>query len=655
MVFTIIFWRNIKVEEDIFFQNSVPPDNSFITGVTSFLPFAGNFRYPFEFHLKEGHHTYHIKRRNVPKMKEKRYEYKISLLLKRFIPYYKPYTGTLIKDLICAALTTGCDLVLPMIMRQLTSTGINDPAMLTLHLILRMAGLYFVLKVVECAASYYMANTGHVMGVKMETDMRRDAYGHLMKLSDRYYNNTKVGQIMGRITNDLFDVTEFAHHCPEEFFIAGIKALGAFIVLGSINLSLTLIVFLIIPVMLVCCIGINQWERAAFRKQRVQIGELNARIEDSLLGQKVVKAFANEDIEEEKFEADNAALLGIKTKTYKYMGIFQTSTRAFDGLMYLAVVLAGGLFLIKGKVSPADLVAYIMYVSTLIATIRRIVEFAEQFQRGMTGIERFLQIMDADIEISDRDGALEMKNPRGEIAFENATFEYSDDHNEVFRNLNLSIHPGEKVALVGPSGSGKTTVCNLIPRFYDLIDGCVTIDGVDVRDYTVHSLRRNIGIVQQDVYLFSGTVYDNIVYGRPGASREEVIEAAKKAGAHEFISDLKDGYDTYVGERGVKLSGGQKQRISIARVFLKNPAIIILDEATSALDNESEYEVAQALSELSVGRTTLTVAHRLSTIRDSDRIFVLTDQGIEEEGTHEQLLEAGGIYHRLYRMAEKMK
>ena len=590
---------------------------------------------------------------NDPGRRER--EYHTGTLLKRFVSYYKPYKKTLFMDLLCAALTTVCDLVLPMIMRTITSTGMESPELLTMHLILRLAGFYFLLKIVECSASYYMADMGHVMGAKMETDMRRDAYAHLMQLSDRYYNNTKVGQIMGRITNDLFDVTEFAHHCPEEFFIAAIKATGAFLVLGSINLPLTLIIFIMIPIMLCCCIAINQWERAAFRRQRYQIGELNARIEDSLLGQKVVKAFANEAIEQDKFEYDNVKFLGIKSKTYQYMAIFQTSIRIFDGLMYLSVVLAGGLFLVLKKVEPADLVAYVMYVSTLIATIRRIVEFAEQFQRGMTGIERFLQIMDADIDIFDYDGAREMVNPKGEICFEDASFEYMDDHNTVFEHLNLTIHPGEKVALVGPSGSGKTTMCNLIPRFYDVTGGRVTIDGVDVKDYTVQSIRKNIGIVQQDVYLFSGTVYDNISYGKPGASREEIVEAAKKAGAHEFISHLKDGYDTYVGERGVKLSGGQKQRISIARVFLKDPAIIILDEATSALDNESEFEVAKALNELAVGRTTLTVAHRLSTIRDSDRIFVLTENGIEEEGNHDELMDQKGIYYKFYQMAERLR
>jgi ATP-binding cassette subfamily B protein len=563
--------------------------------------------------------------------------------------------GTMMKDFICAALTTVCELVLPMIMRYITNTGMNNIELLTVRTILGLASFYFWLKVVECLANYYMADMGHVMGAYIETDMRRDAYAHLQTLSNRYYNNTKVGQLMGILTSDLFDVTEFAHHCPEEFFIAAIKAIGAFIILSFINVPLTIIIFLIVPIMVYVCVRLNRWQRKAFRMQRYQIGELNARVEDSLLGQKVVKAFANEEIEKEKFETDNMNFLGIKKKTYRYMATFQTSTRMFDGLMYLAVVLAGGLFLVYGAIQPADLVAYVMYVSTLIATIRRIVEFAEQFQRGMTGIERFLQIMDADVEIFNHDGAIEMENPKGEICFDDVTFEYQDDHTNVFSHLSMKVHSGEKVALVGPSGSGKTTLCNLIPRFYDATSGTLTIDGVNVQDYTLESLRKNIGIVQQDVYLFSGTIFDNIVYGRPEASMEEVIDAAKKAGAHEFISHLKDGYETYVGERGVKLSGGQKQRISIARVFLKDPAIIILDEATSALDNESEFEVAQALNELSVGRTTLTVAHRLSTIRDSDRIFVLTENGIEEEGNHEELLEKQGIYYKFYQMAERLR
>jgi ATP-binding cassette subfamily B protein len=582
-------------------------------------------------------------------------EYPTKTLLRRFIPYYKPYMPTMLKDFGCAALTTVCELVLPMIMRYMTNTGMNDLERLTIQTIVGLTLFYFALKIVECLANYYMADMGHVMGAYIETDMRRDAYAHLQKLSDRYYNNTKTGQLMGIITSDLFDVTEFAHHCPEEFFIAAIKAIGSFAILSCINLPLTVIIFLIIPIMLYCCIRLNRWQRKAFRKQRFQIGQLNARIEDSLLGQKVVKAFANEEIEKDKFEKDNMKFLGIKKQTYRYMAAFQTSTRMFDGLMYLSVVFAGGLFLIYGYVQPADLVAYVMYVSTLIATIRRIVEFAEQFQRGMTGIERFLQIMDSDIEIFNKDGAIEMCNPKGNIHFEDVTFEYSDDHTKVFSHLNLDIHAGEKVAFVGPSGSGKTTLCNLIPRFYDVTNGSLSIDGINVQDYTLESLRKNIGIVQQDVYLFSGTIFENIVYGKPEASMEAVIDAAKKAGAHDFIMNLKNGYHTYIGERGVKLSGGQKQRISIARVFLKDPAIIILDEATSALDNESEFEVAQALNQLSIGRTTLTVAHRLSTIRDSDKIFVLTENGIEESGTHEELLQLQGIYHKFYQMAKRLR
>ena len=582
-------------------------------------------------------------------------EYGSRELLHRFIPYYRPYFPVLVKDLACAALTTVCEMVLPLIIRYITNTGMENLAALTTGLILRLSLLYFVLRIIDSCANYYMAYTGHVMGTHIETDMRRAAYRHLQKLSNTYYNNTKIGQIMGRITNDLFDVTEFAHHCPEEFFIAGIKILVSFLILAQTSLALTVIIFCCIPVMLVVCTGLNSRMKAAFRRQRQQIGELNARIEDSLLGHKVVKAFTNEEREEEKFEADNQEFFRLKKLGYRYMGAFQTTTRSFDGLMYLTVILAGGLFLVYGRIAPGDLVAYTMYVSTLIATIRRIIEFAEQFQRGMTGIERFLQIMDADIEIFDEPGAVPLENVKGEIRFEHVTFEYADDHNEVFRDLNLEIRPGERAAIVGPSGGGKTTLCNLIPRFYDVTEGKILLDGKDIKGYTLKSLRANIGIVQQEVYLFSGTVYDNILYGRLDASREEVIAAAKEAGAHEFIMNLKDGYDTYIGERGVKLSGGQKQRISIARVFLKNPPVLILDEATSALDNESEFAVAQSLQRLSEGRTTLTIAHRLSSIRNSDRILVLTEQGIEEEGTHEELLERGGIYYRLYHMAEQVK
>lgn len=581
-------------------------------------------------------------------------KYKFWGLMKRFLPYYKKYTPTLVLDLICASLTTVCEIILPLIMKQITNAATGNIASLTLGFVLRVGILYFVLRIIDSLAYYYMAYNGHVMGTKIETDMRRDAYSHLHKLSDTYFNNTKIGQIMGRITNDLFDVTEFSHHCPEEFLIAGIKGIASFAILLNINIPLTLIIFIIIPVMIVICGKINRKMKATFRKQRVVIGELNARIEDSLLGQKVVKAFANEDIECEKFEKDNQNFYLTKKHSYKLMGLFSTSTRFFDGVMYATVVIAGSIFMIKGKITAGDLVAYLLYVTTFIATVRRIIEFSEQFQRGMTGIERFLEIMDADIDIFDGPNAVELTNPKGDIEFRDVSFEYPDDKNRVFSGLNLKIKSGEKIAFVGPSGGGKTTLCNLIPRFYNVNGGEILLDGKNIKDYTLKSLRSNIGMVQQEVYLFSGTVFENISYGKPGATLEKVIEAAKKAGAHEFITALKDGYNTYLGERGVKLSGGQRQRISIARVFLKNPPIIILDEATSALDNESEFAVAKSLAKLSEGRTTITIAHRLSTIRNSDRIMVLTDEGIVEDGTHTELLEKKGLYYRFNEMVNEL-
>ena len=565
-------------------------------------------------------------------------------LMRRFMPYLAKYKGVLCFDLFCAALTTLCDIILPKIMSTLT----NSVGSLTAALVLKLAALYLVLRIIDAAAQYFMSSIGHIMGVHIETDMRRDAFDHLLRLDHTYYNNTKVGQIMGRITNDLFDVTEFAHHCPEEFFIAGIKIAASFVILCQSSVLLTLVVFACVPLMGVVSVKLNQKLRARFREQRFQIGELNATIEDSLLGQRVVKAFAAEDLEREKFEQGNRAFEAIKTKGYYAMAAFNTSTRLFDGLMYLVVILAGGLFLVYGAITPGDLVAYVLYVSTLIATIRRIVEFAEQFQRGMTGIERFAEIMDTPIAIADAPDAKTLQVTRGGIELQDVSFEYPDDHNKVLRHVNLTIHPGESLALVGPSGGGKTTLCNLIPRFYDVTGGRILIDGQDVRSVTLHSLRSAIGVVQQDVYLFSGTVAENIAYGRPGATRAEIEEAARMAGADEFVRALKNGYDTYVGERGVKLSGGQKQRISIARVFLKNPRILLLDEATSALDNESEILVGQSLDKLAQGRTTLTIAHRLTTIQNADRILVLGKDGIEEEGSHAELLAQKGIYYRLW-------
>ncbi|ODR32884.1 ABC transporter ATP-binding protein [Eisenbergiella tayi] len=576
---------------------------------------------------------------------------KTSTLLKRFVPYYRNYIGIMIMDLFCAALTTVCELVLPLILRYITNIGMNDLASLTIRTIVIIGGVYFALRIIDGMASFYMAYTGHVMGASIETDMREDAFAHLQKLSDNYFNNTKVGQIMSRITSDLFDVTEFAHHCPEEFFIAFLKAVVSFVILAGINPLLTVIIFVLIPVMAVSCSYFNLQVRKAFKRQRNHIGELNARIEDSLLGNKVVRAFANEDVELGKFNKDNQEFLKIKRETYKYMAAFQNTIRIFDGLMYVVVIVAGGIFMIKGLISPADLVAYTMYVTTLLATIRRIIEFAEQFQRGMTGIERFTELMDANIDIFDEVGAVPLHNVEGKITFKHVSFEYPDDHTPVLADIDLTIKPGEKVALVGPSGGGKTTLCNLLPRFYDPTEGEILLDDQNIKKVTLQSLRSNVGVVQQDVYLFSGSVYENIAYGKPGASKEEVIKAAKLAGAHDFIQELKDGYETYVGERGVKLSGGQKQRISIARVFLKSPKVLLLDEATAALDNESEHLVSESLDKLAAGRTTLTIAHRLTTIHGADRILVLSGSRIVEEGNHETLMKKKGIYYQLYTSA----
>ena len=452
-------------------------------------------------------------------------------------------------------------------MSTITNSAMGVGITLTAGIVLKLAAVYFVLRIIDGAAQYFMSGIGHIMGVHIETDMRRDAFDHLLKLDHTYYNNTKVGTIMGRITNDLFDVTEFAHHCPEEFFIAGIKIVASFVILCRASIPLTLAVFACVPLMGVVSVYLNGRLRARFRQQRVQIGELNSTIEDSLLGQGVVKAFAAEDEEREKFAKGNRAFEQIKTLGYYAMGAFNTSTRLFDGLMYLVVIVAGGLSLVYGTISAGDLVAYVLYVSTLIATIRRIVEFAEQFQRGVTGIERFFDIIDTPVEITDAPDAKPLQVEKGGIEFRDVSFEYPDDHNKVLRHVNLNIRPGENLALVGPSGGGKTTLCNLIPRFYDVTGGEILIDGQDIRHVTLSSLRNAVGVVQQDVYLFSGTVAENIAYGKPGATREEIIAAARLAGADGFVRELKDGYDTYVGERGVKLSGGQKQRISICLLY----------------------------------------------------------------------------------------
>jgi ABC transporter, ATP-binding protein len=572
-------------------------------------------------------------------------------LIKSVIPYFNRYRNILFIDLLCAGLTTASEMILPLILRYLTNVGIAEPGSLTLNLIVRIAVIFVLIKCVELVAVYYMASIGHIMGAKIETDMRFDMYKHLQTLSDNFYNETKVGQIMSRMTNDLFDITEFSHHCPEEYFIGFIKICISFVILLNINVPLTLAVYIMIPVMFISTSKFKNSMRRAQKKQRVHVGDLNSSIEDSILGIKVVKSFANEDIELEKFERDNNKFLSIKELFYKSMAGFNTVNRSIDGLMYFIIIVFGGYQMMNGRLEPGDMLAYIMYVTTLLATVKRIVEFTEQFQKGMTGIERFNEIMSIEAEIVDSPHAIDLTDVKGNIEFKNVSFRYNKKLDYVLENFNLDIKAGKNIALVGPSGGGKTTVCALIPRFYDVSDGGIFVDGKNIKDFSLYSLRNNIGIVQQDVYLFSGTIMENIRYGKPDATEEEIIEAAKLASAYDFIMELEEGFDTYVGERGVKLSGGQKQRISIARVFLKNPPILILDEATSALDNNSEAVIQESLEVLSKGRTTITIAHRLTTIQNADMIVVMTADGIVEKGSHEELMENKAYYYNLYTKA----
>lgn len=579
---------------------------------------------------------------------------KKGMLKKHFLPYFRKHKAVLVLDLFCAALTTGCEIVLPMIVREITSIATTDISKLTFELILSLAAVYVVLKIIDMAAGYYMIYIGHGMGVKIEKNMREDMFAHLLTVPFSYFDKTKVGQLMSRITTDLFDVVEFAHHCPEEFFIAGIKIVASFVILATINPLLTVSTFVSIPLIFYGTLYFRRQMRTIFKERRVIAGEVNAQTETSLLGIRVVKSFSNEQTETDKFNARSTEFAQVQKASYKYMARLNGVVRMFDGLMYVVMILLGGYFLITGKITAADMTAYLLYIGMLIAAIKRIVEFTEQFEKGMTGIERFAEVMEVPSEAGYTSGEA-LEKVKGDISFKNVTFSYEEEKGDVLANLSLDIKQGENIAIVGPSGGGKTTMCSLISRFYELKEGVITLDGKDINGLNLSSLRQAIGVVQQDVYLFSGSVLENILYGAQGATKEQAIEAAKRAGAHDFIMTLPQGYDTYIGERGVMLSGGQKQRISIARVFVKNPPIIVLDEATSALDNESEQFIKKSLSELTKGRTTFTIAHRLSTIRNADRIIVLTDKGIEQQGTHEELIAQGGVYKRLYEISTDLE
>lgn len=570
--------------------------------------------------------------------------------LKKLASYYRPYLSLFLADMFFAILGAGVTLVIPLIVRYITNHVITMEAGAALHKIAGMAVLMLALVAVECFCNYFISNYGHVMGAKIEYDMRAEIFGHYQKLSFSFFNNQKVGQLMSRITSDLFDISELLHHGPEDLVISVIKIAGSFIILLNIDVKLTVIAFAFVPVMLVYAMYFNTRMKRAFKRNRVKIAEINSQIEDNLSGIRVVKSFANEDVELDKFEEGNQGFLAAKKNSYHYMAGYHSGLGALTTLITIVVLVAGAVLITKGQVSVTDLITFLLYINTFTEPVKKLINFTEQFQNGYTGYERFMEMMAVAPDIADRPDAVELKNVRGDISFDNVSFHYEENTETVLNHINLDVEAGAYMALVGSSGAGKSTLCSLIPRFYDVTGGAVKIDGQDIRDVTLKSLRSQIGIVQQDVYLFVGTVMDNIRYGRPGATREEVVEAAKSANAHEFIMALPDGYDTDIGQRGVKLSGGQKQRLSIARVFLKNPPILIFDEATSALDNESEKVVQESLEKLAKNRTTFVIAHRLSTIRNAQKILVLTDSGIEEEGSHRELLEKDGIYAKLYSM-----
>ncbi|MCQ2504183.1 MAG: ABC transporter ATP-binding protein/permease [Saccharofermentans sp.] len=572
--------------------------------------------------------------------------------LKKMLSYYKPYLGTFFLDMFFAVVASAIALVIPLVVRNITAQIPNMTPESGMQKILTIGAVLIFLVIVQFFANYYIAYVGHVMGAKMEYDMRAEIFSHYQKLSFSFFDDQKVGQLMSRITNDLFEITELLHHGPENIVISLIKIVGALIILAGISGYLTLSAFVLLPFMFLFAFILNKRMRKAFRQNRVKIAEINTQIEDNLSGIRVVKSFANEDIENEKFKAGNDGFLTAKKASYLNMGIFQSGMTAFTLLINIVVITVGGALMSKGLVEVPDFVAFLLYINIFTEPVRTLVDFTEQFQNGYTGFERFVEMVSIEPDIKDKEDAVPLTDVKGEIRFEDVSFKYKDGAHRVLRHIDLNIPAGSYVALVGSSGGGKTTLCSLIPRFYDVTKGSIKIDGKDIRDVSLKSLRDNIGIVQQDVYLFAGTVYDNISYGRPGASREEIIEASKLANAHDFIMSLPEGYETDIGQRGVKLSGGQKQRISIARVFLKNPPILIFDEATSALDNESENIVKESLERLAKNRTTLVIAHRLSTIRNAQRILVLTENGIEESGTHDELIKKNGIYASLYKWNE---
>lgn len=570
--------------------------------------------------------------------------------LKKMFSYYKPYMNVFIADMFFAFGAAAVALSIPIIIRYITSTVLYYDDAMAFRTIAELGVLMVVLVAVQCWCNFFISNYGHVMGARMEYDMRAEVFAHYQKLSFSFFDNQKVGQLMARITTDLFDISELLHHGPENIVISLIKITGAFIILMTISPYLAIAAFALVPFMFVYAYVFNRKMKRAFRRNREEIAGINAQIEDNLSGMRVVKSFANEDIEKEKFAIGNNGFLAAKRESYRYMGGYQAGLSSFTIMIQVVVIIAGSVFIKKGLVSITDLVTFILYINVFTDPIKTLIDFTEQFQNGYSGFERFMEILNIEPDIADRPDAKTISNVRGEIEFDDVSFKYEQDTQTVLNHINLKVSAGEYAALVGSSGAGKTTLCSLIPRFYDVTEGCVKLDGTDVRDIKLKSLRGNIGIVQQDVYLFAGTVFENIRYGKTDATREEVIEAAKNANAHEFIMSLPDGYDTDIGQRGVKLSGGQKQRLSIARVFLKNPPVLIFDEATSALDNESEKVVQESLEKLAKNRTTLVIAHRLSTIKNAGRILVLTDDGIAEEGTHDELIAKAGIYRHLYEL-----